>query len=157
MRAPTSRLPTAAFYVGAVAVLSLAGCGGPKYIFTEVEGKVTAGGKPLAGVIVTFYPDSEDRDQLPYARGTTDETGTYRLAGANGEPGALVGKNRVVVNWPLPERRDDRPPPPPPSPVIPIPYTVATLTPIVVEVKEGPRQTIDLPIDLRLRVSVPVQ
>jgi hypothetical protein len=131
----------------AAALLALAGCGGPKFNYAEVEGKVTLGGQPLSGVVVTFYPDSEGKEQLPYARGTTDAAGAYALATMDGKPGALVGKNRVVVNWPLRERRDDKgPPPPPPGPPIPIAYTVATETPLVVEVKAGPRQTIDLPL-----------
>jgi hypothetical protein len=138
--------PTAARGLGAAVLLALAGCGGPKYTFAEVQGKVTLGDKPLSGVIVTFYPDSEASEQPPYARGTTDEAGTYTLTRTTGEAGALVGKHRVVVNWPPPERRDDRPPPPPPSPAIPLPYTVATQTPLLVEVKAGPRQTIDLPL-----------
>jgi hypothetical protein len=125
-------------------LLALAGCGGPRHTFAEVEGKVTLRGKPLSGVIVTFYPDDEGINQLPYARGTTDQTGTYRLTAVNGQPGALVGKNRVVVNWPLPERRDDGKRPPPQGPPIPNAYTVVTDTPFLFEVKAGPRQTIDL-------------
>jgi hypothetical protein len=144
MEPVTSR--RAALGIAAAFLAAVAGCGGPPCTFAEVEGKVTLGGKPLSGVIVTFYPDSEDKQQLPYARGTTDDTGTYTLTAVGGKPGALVGKNRVVVNWPLPERRSDGPPPPPQSPPIPIPYTVATKTPLLVEVKAGPRQTIDLPL-----------
>ena len=96
-----------------LAVLAaLAGCGGPKYTFAEVEGKVTLGEKPLRGVIVTFYPDSEGLGAVAVLRGTTDDTGTYTLTAVGGKPGALVGNNRVVVNWPLPERRSDGPRPP---------------------------------------------
>jgi hypothetical protein len=134
----------AARAVAAAVLAALAGCGGPKSTFAEVEGMVTLGEKPLSGVIVTFYPDSEDRDQLPYARGTTDDAGRYTLTAVNGQPGARVGRNRVVVNWPLPERRSDGPPPPPRTPAIPLPYTVASDTPLRAEVKAGPRQTIDL-------------
>jgi hypothetical protein len=128
-----------------VALLGLAGCGQPlKY--AEVEGKVTLGGKPLSGVKVTFYPYTDGPDQPPYATGTTDAAGMYTLALQDGKPGALVGKHRVVVNWPLPERRPDAPPPPPPGPPIPIEYTVADQTKLIVEVKEGGRQTINLPL-----------
>jgi hypothetical protein len=111
--------------------------------YAEVEGKVTLGKKPLSGVRVTFYPDSEEAG-LPFATGTTDSSGVYSLTSKGGKPGALVGKNRVVVNWPMQERRRDMPPPPPLGPPIPLEYTVADQTPIVVEVKDGGRQTIDL-------------
>jgi hypothetical protein len=114
--------------------------------YAEVEGTVTLGGKTLSGVNVTFYPDSAGVEQLPYATGKTDGTGRYSLTLQSGKPGALVGKNRVVVNRPTPERRDDQPRPPPPSPAIPVQYTVATETPLIVEVKPGGRQTIDLPL-----------
>jgi hypothetical protein len=135
----------AAGCLGAVVLLALAGCGsGPKLTFAEVEGKVTLGGKPLSGVKVTFYPDSQDVKQLPYATGMTDTAGAYTLTLASGKAGALVGKNRVVVNWPLPERRNDGQRPPPPGPPIPLEYTVAGDTPLIVEVKEGGRQTINL-------------
>jgi hypothetical protein len=112
--------------------------------YAEVEGKVTLGGKPLSGVEVTFYPDNDEPKQLPYATGKTDAAGSYTLTLANGKPGALAGKNRVVVNWPLPERGDGQHRPPPPGPTIPVPYTVVSDTPLRLEVKPGGRQTIDL-------------
>jgi hypothetical protein len=147
MPARTRRRPAApARLVAAVALLALAGCAAPKFDYAEVEGKVALGGKPLAGVEVTFYPDAEGARQLPYATGTTDATGTYTLTAVTGRPGALVGRNRVVVNWPLPPHDPDKPPPPPPGPPVPLRYTVADQTPLVVEVKAGPRQTINLPL-----------
>jgi hypothetical protein len=130
-----------------VLLLAVGGCSsGPKLDYAEVEGKVTLGGKPLSGVKVWFFPDSQENTQLPYATATTDASGSYTLTLQNGKPGALVGKNRVVVNWPLPERSSnpDKPPPPPPGPPIPLPYTVAGDTPLIVEVKAGGRQTIDV-------------
>ena len=141
-----TRFRRASACLGSVPLLLLAGCGlGTKLEYAEVEGTVTLGGKTLSGVYVTFYPDSEGTEQLPYATGKTDGTGRYSLALQSGKPGALVGKNRVVVNWPAPERRDDQPRPQP-SPAIPVQYTVATETPLIVEVKPGGRQTIDLPL-----------
>jgi hypothetical protein len=77
----------------------------------------------------------------------TDGAGKYTLTAVTSNPGALVGKNRVVVNWPPQERNDDLGKrPPPPSPPIPLKYTVVTESPLVVEVKAGPPQTIDLPL-----------
>ena len=64
---------------------------------------------------------------------------------ADGTPGALVGKCRVVVNWPPRERDDSKPAPKEPSPSIPIKYTVAKDTPLEFEVKEGSNK-IDLPL-----------
>jgi hypothetical protein len=128
----------------ALAILAVAGCGGPKYSFADVEGTVAYEGQPLAGVVVTFYPDSESNEQQPYSRGTTDETGHYTLTRTDGKPGALVGRHRVVVNWPPPERREDGTRPPPPSPAIPVLYTVVLDTPLRADVQAGPRQTVDL-------------
>jgi hypothetical protein len=144
MRATISR--RAAGRLAAALLAAAAGCGGSKDTFAEVEGKVTLADRPLGGAVVTFYPVSEGREQPPYARGTTDDAGRYTLTAVNGQRGARVGQNRVVVNWPLPERRSDGPPPPPRTPPIPLPYTVASDTPLLVEVKAGPRQTIDLPL-----------
>jgi hypothetical protein len=148
MPASTNAARTAAGLLAAAVLLALAGCGSDKFESAEVDGKVTLGGKPLSGVKVAYYPVSEGREQPPYATGMTDTSGTYTLTLENGKTGALVGKNRVVVNWPLRERGSDRDkaPPPPPGPPIPIQYTVATETPLIVEVKSGGRQTIDLPL-----------
>jgi hypothetical protein len=145
MPAHTRRRAGAAGCFGAVVLLALAGCS-PPLKYAEVEGKVTLGGKSLAGVKVTFYPDTEGAEQLPYSSGMTDGKGLYTLSLQDGKPGAMVGKHRVVVNWPLPERRDDGTRPPPPGPPIPVEYTVAGDTKLIVEVKEGGRQTIDLPL-----------
>jgi len=128
--------------------VAVAGCSAPKFEFAEVEGLVTLDNKPLRGVIVTFYPDDTGREQLPYALATSDDSGRYKLATPEGKPGALVGRNRVVVHWPLPERGADQGPRPRAvtGPQIPIPYTQAGQTPLVVEVKAGGPQTIDLPL-----------
>jgi hypothetical protein len=66
--------------------------------FVPVEGTVTKEGKPLAGVIVDFYPD----DGTPGPRSTsepTDEAGHYRLRSTrNGDDGAAVGTHRVCIH-----------------------------------------------------------
>jgi hypothetical protein len=131
----------------AAALLALAGCG-PTYEYAEVEGTVTLDGTPLSGVKVVFYPEAEGPEQPPYANGVTDDSGVYRLTAVTGKPGALVGKNLVVVAWP-PQGRSadpDQPPPPLPGPPIPLQYTAASETPLHFDVKAGPRQTIDLPL-----------
>jgi hypothetical protein len=141
MRASISFRQAAAVCLAAV-LLTLAGCGtAPPQ--AEVEGKVTLGSTPLCGAIVTFYPVSEGARQPPYSRGKTDDTGKYTLATVDGSPGALVGQHRVVVDWPPRERGSDQAKRPP-GPPIPLQYTVASDTPLVIEVKPGGRQTIDL-------------
>ena len=126
---------------GLLVLLAVGGC--RKHHYTEVEGKVTLNGKPLSGVKVTFYPESEGDRQLPYAFGTTDAAGMYTLTLSDGKPGALQGPNRVVVKRPLAERQDVSAGPPP-EPSIPLQYTVVIETPLIFEVMPGARQTIDL-------------
>jgi hypothetical protein len=133
----------------AVTLLSMApaGCGGPKHEFAEVTGKVTLDDQPLPGVMVRFYPLSDAAEQLPYATAMTDDAGVYRLTSQTGEPGALVGRNRVVVHWPsrdLLEAEGRRPPTA--SQRIPLRYTVAADSPLEFEVKGGGPQTFDLPL-----------
>ena len=147
MLAGTSVGTRAAVAIVLVALVT-AGCGGAR-TSPEVSGTVTMGGQPLVGVIVTFYPMTDERDGLPFARGTTDAAGHYTLSLPDGKPGAVVGPSRVVVNWPPRERSDspDTPPKRPVQPFIPVRYTVATETPLVFEVKAGSAQVIDLPLD----------
>jgi hypothetical protein len=126
-----------------VLLLALTGCARSRWTSAEVEGKVLLGQMPLSGVKVVFYPESAGSEQLPYAAGLTDESGAYALTLPNGKAGAVVGKNRVVINYPVPERHAQAAPP---SPTIPLRYTVAE-TALVVEVKDGERQVINLNLD----------
>jgi hypothetical protein len=68
-----------------------------KPAFAPVEGTVTKEGKPLAGVIVDFYPDPGTRG--PRSTSTlTDEAGHYRLRSSwGGDDGAVVGPHRVCI------------------------------------------------------------
>jgi hypothetical protein len=126
-------------------LIALPGCGGPKLEYAEVAGKVTLDGQPLAGVKVCFYPLSEAPEQLPYATGLTDEAGVYRLKAQTGEPGALVGRNRVVVQWPSRDILEaEGRLPPAASQRIPLKYTVVSDSPLEFEVIAGGPQTIDL-------------
>ena len=146
MAASTKLARAAAGPVGAAVLLAVAGCGA-RVAYAPVGGKVTLGGKPLAGVKVWFHPLTEGKEGLPYATGLTDSAGVYQLTSNNGQDGALVGKHRVVIDWPPRERTDDRSrPPPPQGPPIPLPYTQASATPLILEVKAGGPQTIDLPL-----------
>jgi hypothetical protein len=81
--------------LGALAFASH-GCEG-KPPFASVEGTVTMGGKPLAGVIVNYYPDPVDRGPRSTSE-PTDETGHYRLRSSwGGDDGAVVGPHRVCI------------------------------------------------------------
>jgi len=123
----------------------LSGCRGPTYEYANVEGKVTLNGKPLAGVIVNFYPVNESSNiQAPMASGTTDETGIYRLSIDGKQAGAVVGPNVAVVRWPV---RDRAKPPPVPDVPIPVKYSVVTESPLKFEVKSGSGQTINLALE----------
>jgi hypothetical protein len=147
MAAPSSPGRLAAGCLGAALLLTLAGCGGgAKLTYVEVEGKVTLNEEPLGGVVVRFYPESEANNQLPYSTGKTDAAGRYKLTSVDGPAGAVVGRHRVVVSRPPRERPSDldKPPPEETGPDIPVAYTVADKTPLVITVKSGDRQTIDL-------------
>jgi hypothetical protein len=131
-------------------LLAVTGCGGPKLEFAEVDGKVTLYGKPLSGAMVRLYPIDGGREQLPPASAVTDAGGMYSLRHHGDQPGAVVGRSRAVVSWPS---RDllgagrGGPAPSSPGPPIPLRYTVAGETPLIVEVKAGGRQTINLSLD----------
>jgi len=131
--------------------LMVVGCSrGPSLEFAEVEGKVTLNSQPLRGVMVRFYPVSQDKEQLPYATGMTDADGMFTLSHHGDTPGAVVGPNRAVVSWPSRDVRSaarDGPPPPPPSRPIPVHYTVAGETPLLFEVMPGDRQTFKVQLE----------
>jgi hypothetical protein len=126
------------------------GCGGNKWQLAAVEGKVTLNKKPLAGVLVRFYPVGDGPRQLPYSSAITDADGVYQLKCQNDQAGAVVGQSRAVISWPsrdLLGKGRDASAPSPSGPPIPVPYTVAAETPLLVTVKPGPRQVIDLPLE----------
>lgn len=86
--------------VASFALLALAGCG-PEQPRGEVEGRVTSGGKPVADLVVTFYPDADVGHTGPQVAGKTDVDGRFRLAtvpmGARDSyrDGAITGTYRV--------------------------------------------------------------
>jgi hypothetical protein len=99
---------------------------------------VTLNGKPLPGAVVEFYPVvAAGQAALPFSRGQTDAGGRFQLTCDNQQAGAVVGKHRVVVR-PAPTERDpDAPPRRSLASAIPAPYTVASQTPLQVEVAAG--------------------
>jgi hypothetical protein len=144
MKAALTRLGwRVAGYCVVLLPVALFGCG-PKYEFAEVHGKVSFKHEPVAGMMVRFYPTTDDKVQHPYATGMTDAAGEYTLSRQPNKPGALVGKNRVVV---YPPSRDVRGNAPEPSVSIPIHYASASDSPLIVEVKAGGPNTIDLALE----------
>jgi hypothetical protein len=132
--------------------LTVVGCGGPKAKFTEpVEGTLTWGKTPIAGVRIQFVPVTADKgDQATISSATTDENGFFSLKrDDNGKPGAVVGKHKVVVMAGRPgtgaRSRDDDVKDEPSGTNLPPRFASTTLTPLEVEVKPG--QT-TYPLDL---------
>jgi len=123
------------------------GCGEAPPRLTEVEGTVLLNNKPLPQALVRFVPEANGPGASLVATGITDDKGHFRLiCDVKKEPGAVIGKNRVVViNAPPPaEARGlsgkaqeagaryeaslkNRP--------IPEAYSSAVKTPVTVEVK----------------------
>src|SRR5689334_10953060 len=69
-----------------------------KLPFAPVEGTVTKKGRPLAGVIVDFYPDPGTLGPRSTSA-PTDEAGHYRLHSTrNDDEGAAVGTHRVCIH-----------------------------------------------------------
>jgi hypothetical protein len=74
--------------------LLAAGCNRGLY---PVKGVVVRGGAPVAGLMVSFYPQS-GRGPVPY--GVTDATGTFTLCTHDANDGAPPGEYRVAVASP---------------------------------------------------------
>jgi hypothetical protein len=80
-------------------LLTSVGCD-KSYKITSVSGHVTMDHRPLAGAEVSFYPIAGGKD-APYASGTTDSQGNYKLEvfmGGSTSDGAVVGENRVQIS-----------------------------------------------------------
>ncbi len=134
-----ARALLAGVLLGCVCLLG-AGCGSRPLPSAEtVEGTLTWGNKPLAGVRVQFVPQGEPGVKVPLSSATTDEKGMYRLIREDtGQPGAVLGKHKVVL-FPGrpgsgPRSRDDDAPQPA-AIELPKEYLNITTTPLEVEVK----------------------
>jgi hypothetical protein len=100
-----TRTKSIGLLLGFLATIS-AGCQSKSPQFAPVEGNVTKGGKPLAGVIVDFYPDPGSLGPRSTSE-PTDEAGHYRLRSSWGDDdGAVVGPHRVCI---LDTRADEEP------------------------------------------------
>jgi hypothetical protein len=81
-----------------IAVLLAAASGCNKREFIPIEGRVTAGGKPLVDVKVTFLPDSLAGNDGNTAEGITDADGRYKLMSPRDkQAGTVTGPHRVVL------------------------------------------------------------
>lgn len=82
----------------------LAGCGPPPPAFAPATGRVTLDGRPLAGVVVRFFPDPDAHGRAgPVAMGETDDDGRFELNSVTGVRGVVVATHRVTVAEPEPE------------------------------------------------------
>jgi hypothetical protein len=84
--------------LGVVIVIALSGCAkGPPPV-TEVSGVVLLEGKPLPQARVEFIPDLSGFGAEMNSSATTDDEGRFSLSMTyKGQPGAVVGKHRVLV------------------------------------------------------------
>lgn len=80
------------------------GCGGDSPPATPptvpVRGKVLVGGKPLAGVRVTFHPQADFGGPKFKPSGLTDREGEFSLSSARANDGAPVGDYSVTFEYP---------------------------------------------------------
>lgn len=78
--------------------IAASGCG-KRVRVVPVSGRVTKAGQPLEGVAVNFAPASGGMDASYAAYGKTDKDGKYTLKLVdNGQPGALPGRNQVMLH-----------------------------------------------------------
>jgi hypothetical protein len=111
-----------------VSTALLTGCSSNNPPLGKVSGKVTLDNEPLSGVIINFKPD-EGRA----ATATTDAQGNYNLEFSYGVMGAKVGRNTVMLEWPLGE---GEPGTGGPQKALPKKYTGLN-SELIVEVKKG--------------------
>ena len=94
----------------------------------QFTGRVVYEGKPVTtGGIATLRLD----DQLDSATSALDSEGKFALE-TNGEPGAYVGRHKVVISSMTPTM--------PPQPLIPGVYGSMTTTPLVINVSTDPKK-----------------
>jgi hypothetical protein len=84
---PFSRLAAA----GLMLLFAATGCGKPE--MGRVSGRITNGGKPVAGATVIFYTPNR-----PAARAVTDADGRYTLSTRRLNDGAYAGRHKVALD-----------------------------------------------------------
>lgn len=138
-------------------LLGVAGCGQkePAVKLVPASGKLTAGGKPLANVVVGLHGQGGR-----IVTGTTNESGEFALGtfkpGDGAPPGRyrvtlapgptqVIDENRSVSMEEALERRGKTEPPAPPV-TIPEAYRDPKTSPLEVEIKEGEKNFLELKI-----------
>jgi len=101
-----------------VLAVAVCGCSGTSkpYKTGAVSGRVTLDGKPLAGARVMFQPVHNPEAGLisgPEGYGETDADGNYSLTTVFRDPGATLGRNRVMIST----KKQERPPNNPDGPI----------------------------------------
>jgi hypothetical protein len=126
--------------LGCWIAIIIGGCNkGPTVEYGNVQGTLRINGKPQRAVGIQFTPDREKGNGIPaFASGTSDNQGKYTLKYSFKDKvgdGAPVGWQRVVLTdltvGVTPQGQEPKPS------VIPIAYSAATTTPLLVEVKAG--------------------
>jgi hypothetical protein len=128
------------------AALCITGCSGrPKNFAKSVTGKVTVGGKPLAGATIVFTPVDGGSPSM----GRTDENGTYKLYWGRGRrgraiEGAQIGNHSVSISTFM----EGLPTAKPPRQEVPekVPYKYRAQSPPTATVKAG-ANTIDFDLE----------
>jgi hypothetical protein len=106
----------------------------------QVTAVVRIDGQPLSNVLVTFVPLNTDDAASRRSMGVSDDKGRVKLVAESREPGAVVGKHRVIVedleilNAP---RSDDGTVIERPASRFPTHYGDLARSPLVVEVEPG--------------------
>lgn len=137
--------------VGLLISFSCVGCGedGPKLY--PVTGTIKANGKSLEGVTVSFLPVDSAQ---PGSGGVVQKDGSFTLTSADGRPGAVAGKHKVVLAAPPPavaqaeNTYKTKQKQGPQEVELPFPkeYTTAAKTPKEVDVVAG-SNTVEISID----------
>ncbi len=86
------------------------GCGGSgSYGLAPVSGVVTLDGAPVAQAEVVFQPVGGEDNPTPgpSSMSRADAEGRYQLTTIRNEPGAVVGKHRIVITTPRPPQAGD--------------------------------------------------
>jgi hypothetical protein len=86
--------------VAVIAVVVLAGCGGPAYQVADVDGVLIINGQPGSMVHIEFLPDAGVKG--PPSAADTDAQGAFTLRlmarDGNTQAGAVVGSHRVTLS-----------------------------------------------------------
>lgn len=98
----TARLVSGVVLAGGL--FTALGCGAPADKLHPVTGRVLANGKPAAGAIVTFHPETSAGPDSIISTGVANDDGTFTLTTGSGQ-GAKEGKYVVTVYWGGPPKK----------------------------------------------------